>query len=146
MADLHFNIDVAWQGTGKEGEGVLHTGGYELACSGPASMGGKGVGSSPEELLLSGITACYSGTLFGVLKRAGLPVEKVVVKTDGVVTGYPLNAKFAQLTVHPTIVGGDTTKLALYKENAEIARERCFVGKTVAGNMIYDLGEVSVEA
>ena len=145
MADLHFGIDVAWQGTGKEGEGVVHAGGHEILYSAPASMGGKGTGTSPEELLLAGITACYSATLFGILKRAGLSVEKVLVKTDGMVTGYPTEAKFSHLKVHPTIVGGDKAKLDEYVTKATVARDRCFVGKTVAGNMVYDLGEVSVE-
>ncbi len=146
MADLHFEIEVTWQGTGKEAEGVVRTGGKEVQVSAPANMGGKGVGTSPEELLLSGITSCYSGTLMGVLRKAGLPVDKVVVKTDGVVSGYPLSAKFDQLTVHPTIVGGDKEKLEAYIEQAKVARDRCFVGKTVKGNMVYNVGEVTVEA
>ncbi|MGE5672852.1 MAG: OsmC family protein [Mycobacterium leprae] len=146
MADLHFGIEVSWRGTGKEGEGIVHTGGQTVLVSGPASMGGKGVGSSPEELLMSGITACYSATLFAVLKRAGLPVASVSVKTDGVVSDYPAAAKFDKLTVSPTIRGGDPEQVEAYREQAEVARARCFVGKTVAGNMIYRVGDVQVEA
>jgi peroxiredoxin-like protein len=145
MADLQFGIEASWQGTGKEGAGVIRTGGQEIEFSGPAAMGGRGVGSSPEELLLSGITACYSATLFGVLKRANLPVGQVRVKTTGVVHNYPAAAKFDELTVNPTIAGGDAARRAEYQEKAEEARQRCFVGKTVAGNMAYHLGEVKVE-
>ncbi len=146
MADLHFGIDVVWQGTGKDGEGELYTGGSEVQYSAPASMGGKGVGTSPEELLLAGITSCYSATLFGILKRSGLPVGKVKVKTDGIVTGFPTESKFSHLTVYPTIVGGDRAKLNEYAAKATLARDKCFIGKTVTGNMVYDVGEVSVEA
>jgi peroxiredoxin-like protein len=145
MADLHFEIEATWQGTGKEGGGVARMSGYEIPVSGPTSMNGKGVGTSPEELLLTGVTACYSGTLVGVLKKAGLPVDSVSVKTDGVVSGYPLSAKFDQLTVHPTIHGGDKERLEDYKKNAEIAREKCFVGKTISGYMTYRVGDVTVE-
>jgi peroxiredoxin-like protein len=146
MADLHFEIEATWKGTGKEGGGVVRAGGHEIPVSGPTSMGGKGEGASPEELLLTGITSCYSGTLIGVLKRAGLPVDSVSVKTDGVVSGYPLSSKFGELTVNPTILGGDKEKLEEYKKNAEVARDKCFVGKTVVGNMVYNVGEVKVEA
>jgi peroxiredoxin-like protein len=146
MADLHFTIEATWQGTGKEGGGVVRAGGHEIPVSGPTSMGGQGIGASPEELLLTGITSCYSGTLVGVLKRAGLPVDKVIVRTDGVVSGFPLSSKFGELTVHPTILGGDKEKLEEYKEKANVARDKCFVGKTVAGNMVYNVGDVSVES
>jgi peroxiredoxin-like protein len=145
LADIPFGIEASWEGTGREGAGVVRTGGQAIEFSAPAAMGGRGVGTSPEELLLSGITACYSATLFGVLTRAHLPVSKLLVKTEGFVHDYPSAAKFDELTVNPTILGGDAAREDEYREQAEEARRRCFVGKTVAGNMTYRLGEVKVE-
>ncbi len=67
--DLSFSIDASWTGTGREGRGTIRSGGLEIAYSAPASMGGQGSGTSPEELLMAAVTACYSGTLFRVLQQ-----------------------------------------------------------------------------
>ncbi len=68
-------------------------GDQRVRCSAPSTMGGKGVGTSPEELLLATVTSCYSGTLFRVLGRQGLPVDHVRIDATGVVAGYPLQPR-----------------------------------------------------
>lgn len=145
MADLTFEISAKWAGTGRTGEGRLTTGGKEITYSAPASMGGKGVGTSPEELLMSAVTACYSGTLFYGLQKAGLPVSTVDIRTQGVVEDYPGKARFARLVVHPTIAGGDPARKPEYEALAVEARDRCFIGKTVRASVQYEVGTVSVE-
>ena len=67
-----------------------------------------------------------------------------MVKAEGVVTDYPLKAKFSQLVVHPTIVGGDKSNHTAYEEAAHEAREKCFVGKTISGNVTYEVGTVQI--
>ncbi|MCF8563243.1 OsmC family protein [Alicyclobacillus tolerans] len=146
MADLQFSIRSEWTGTGREGHGAIHTGEQTVEYSAPYEMGGKGQGSSPEELLLSAVTSCYSATLYGVLKRDGLQVSKVEVQTQGVVTDYPLKAKFSRLIVSPTIFGGVVANQAEYVKAANTARERCFIGKTILGNVEYEVGDVTVTA
>lgn len=144
MAELEFPLQAKWSGTGKEGEGKITIGEQTLTYSSPESMGGKGLGFSPEDFLIAGVTTCYSGTLFGVLKKAHLPVTEVVIQSKGTVSNYPLKSKFSGLIVSPTIVGGDTSRLDEYKEAAEKARQRCFIGKTIAGNVDYQVGEVTI--
>src|SRR5687768_3276653 len=61
-----------WQGTLKEGTGVLRTGkgGYE----GPYSFASRfeeGEGTNPEELIGAAHAACYSMALSGILTTAG---------------------------------------------------------------------------
>ncbi len=58
MRDLKFDVRADWAAR----EGLIKTGGQEIDYSGPASMGGMGKGTSPEELLMSGVAACYSAT------------------------------------------------------------------------------------
>ena len=60
---------LTWNGTGKNGQGEVTIGGESLTFSGPLAMSGKGVGVSPEDLLIAGVTTCYSVTLFSILKR-----------------------------------------------------------------------------
>src|SRR5690625_2103009 len=144
MSDIRFDVSTTWSGTGKNGQGEVTIGDESLTFSGPSAMGGKGVGVSPEDLLIAGVTTCYSGTLFSILKRKKLSVQDVMVKAEGVVTDYPLKAKFSQLVVHPTIVGGDQSNQKAYEEAAHEAREKCFVGKTISGNVTYEVGTVQI--
>lgn len=145
MADLEFPLQAKWSGTGKDGEGSITIGAQSFIYSSPENMGGKGIGFSPEDFLTAGVTTCYSGTLFGVLKKAKLPVAEVVVAAKGIVTDYPIKSKFSGLVVSPTIIGGDTGLLKEYKEAAETARQRCFIGKTITGNVDYRVGEVFIK-
>ncbi|RIV21696.1 hypothetical protein D2Q93_10515 [Alicyclobacillaceae bacterium I2511] len=144
MADLSFSIHAQWSGTGKQGEGTVYLDGQDLIYSAPSSMGGKGVGTSPEELLLSAVTACYSGTLFRLLVKSGLPVEDLTIETEGTVTGFPLNAVFSKVRVHPTIHGGDAEHFEAYQVLTKTARDRCFIGKTIMGNVAYEVGNVTI--
>ena len=143
--DLFFDVRAEWAGVGKQGEGKMRVGEHRLAYSAPAAMGGKGVGTSPEDLLLAAVTACYSGTLMRVLNQSHLPAESVAIHTDGMVEGYPLNAKFSRITVNPMIRGGDVSRKGEYEKAAEIARDRCFIGRTVRDYLTYAVGEVAIE-
>lgn len=144
MADLTFEIKLEWAGLGRDGQGCVQLGGQPVPYAAPESMGGSGLGTSPEELLLAAVSSCYSGTLYALLVRAELPVQKVQIRTEGIVTGYPLNGKFATLRVHPTIVGGDLARQRQYEDEARHARSRCFIGRTITGNVEYGVGEVQI--
>ncbi len=142
--DLTFHIAASWTGSGREGHGTIRSGGLEIPYAAPTSMGGQGTGTSPEELLLAAVTACYSGTLFRVLQQRGLSAERLDIRTTGLVTGYPRETRFQRLAVHPTVAGGDPGRLEDYRAAAETARGRCFIGGTVQGSIDYVVGEVSV--
>ncbi|QSO52283.1 OsmC family protein [Alicyclobacillus curvatus] len=144
MADLGFEITLQWSGTGRAGEGTARLSNHEVTYSAPYSMGGKGVGSSPEEFLLAAVCSCYSATLFGVLKKAGLPAEQIFIKAEGTVTDYPVKSKFARIRVNPAIDGGLKANIEAYREAALTARDKCFIGKTIMGNVEYEVGEVTI--
>lgn len=143
--DLLFNVKAEWAGVGKQGEGEMHLGEHRISYSAPASMGGKGIGASPEDLLLAAVTACYSGTLMRVLARAHLPGEALAIQTDGMVEGFPERARFARITVNPIIRGGDAARIEEYENAAHEARDRCFIGRVVRDYLTYSVGAVSVE-
>lgn len=142
--ELAFDVELEWSGSGRSGVGRAETANVVVAYAAPESMGGCGVGASPEDLLVAAVASCYSATLFGVLRRAGLRAAGVRVSARGVVTGYPTATAFARLLVAPTIVGGDPARVQEYVEAARAARDRCFIGKTIAGNVAYEVGEVTV--
>lgn len=143
--DLAFNVSARWSGVGPEGEGEMTIGDRQYPYSAPSNMGGKGVGASPEDLLLAAVTACYSGTLMRVLDQSQLPAQSVSIQTDGIVEGFPEHAVFARITVNPIIHGGHVERMADYQQAAETARDRCFIGRTVRDSLQYQVGRVTVE-
>ena len=143
-SDLRFGVELSWSGTGRGGGGEIRTDDLVLALSGPESMGGRGVGTNPEELLVCAVASCYTATLFALLRRAQLPADSLAVGAIGTVTGFPGHARFARIVVSPTIVGGDTARRGEYEAAANVAHERCFIGHALAPEVAYQVGSVQV--
>ena len=144
MRELPFQVELEWSGSGREGAGRIVTDNLELELSTPASMGGRGVGTNPEELLVCAVASCYSATLSGLLRRAGLPASSLSVDARGVVSGYPGQARFERIVVSPTIVDGDPARVHDYEQAAADAHDRCFIGHTLARDVDYQVGWVAV--
>lgn len=144
MNELRFEIELRWSGTGRDGGGEILTDDLALQLSAPASMGGRGVGTNPEELLVSAVSSCYTATLFAVLDRAKLPVDSLAVDASGTVSGLPGRAQFAGILVSPTILGGDVTRQPEYEAAAQVAHDRCFIGRALAPEVSYEVGSVQV--
>lgn len=142
--DLVFNVTADWSGVGNKGQGTMLIGTDSYDYSAPASMGGKGVGASPEDFLVAAVTACYSGTLMRVLTQRNLPADALTIQAAGVVENYPEKARFARITVSPVIKGGVASKRDEYQKAAEEARGRCFIGQTVRDYLQYEVGTVTV--
>ena len=144
MSELSFQVELEWSGRGRDGAGRILTDDLELELSTPAAMGGRGIGTNPEELLVSAVASCYAATLFGVLGRKGLPAGSVTVDARGSVTGYPGKSRFERIVVSPTIVDGDPGRVHDYERAAAEAHDRCFIGGTIAGAVDYRVGWVAV--
>ena len=143
MEDLTFQVMTRWSGGGREAMGTVETGDQVLAWSVPAGMGGRGEGSSPEELLASAVATCYTGTFSSLLSRDGLPWERVQVKMRETVAGQP--SRISRLLATPNVLGGDPGRTEEYQRTAELARERCFIGRHLRGDVAYEVGPVTVE-
>lgn len=144
MDDLTFDVELSWTGTGRDGTGAIQTDDLLMELSGPESMGGRGVGTNPEELLVCAVSSCFTATLFGVLRRARLPVDSLTIKARGTVTGFPGHERFARIVVIPTILGGDSARQSEYETAAADAHDRCFIGHTLASDIAYEMGSVEV--
>lgn len=146
MADLVFDVASSWTGLGEAGLGEVAAKQRRYEFSVPTEMGGQGAGTSPEELLTSAVCTCFTSTLFALLSRARLPAAKLTVAAQGKVTGYPgKDARFAEIRVSPTVHEGDCARLEEYAKFACQARDRCFIGRTLRGNVTYVVDEVAVE-
>ena len=142
MSELNFDVELKWSGTGEHGSGELNGEEIGLELSGPESMGGRGTGTNPEELLVSAVSSCFTATLFGVLDRADLPVDSLAVAATGTVTGFPGRARFDRLVVNPTIVGADTARQEDYEAAAAKAHNRCLIGNALSADVTYEVGSV----
>lgn len=144
MNEVRFQIGVRWSGTGRDGAGQILTDDLTLELSAPQTMGGRGIGTNPEELLVSAVSSCYTATLFALLNRAKLPVDSLAVDASGTVTGVPGRARFAGIVVSPTILGGDLARQPEYEAAARLAHDRCFIGRALAPEVSYGVGSVEV--
>ena len=143
MSEHRFRVALSWSG-GRDSSGSIVAGEEAVRFSVPASMGGLGVGTNPEELLLASVGACYTTTLVGVLAEARLPVHSLGVQVEGHVTGHPgPSARFASVTVSPGLTGTASGREAEYEQAALLARQRCFIGRHLRPEVEYRLGEVS---
>ena len=142
MADLVFSTRLSWSG-GRSSAGVVEAGGQNLQFSVPASMGGRGVGTNPEELLTGAVGSCYTATLAAILDSRRLPASSIDVHVNTLVADHPgPNARVAKITVNPTFVGAEGSREQNYETAARTARERCFIGKHLAPQVSYKVGEV----
>lgn len=142
MSDLLFTSKLRWSG-GRSSSGLIETGGQSLQFSVPASMGGLGAGTSPEDLLSSAVGSCYTSTLAAILESRRLPAASIEVQVNTLVSEYPgPNARVAAITVNPTFVGGELGREPDYETAAHAARQRCFIGRHLAPHVSYRVGEV----
>jgi peroxiredoxin-like protein len=146
MNDLSFDAELRWAAPGGTGIGEIQADGLALELSGPEAMGGRGVGTNPEELLVCAVSSCYIATLSAVLRRSKLPADSLVVSASGTVTGFPTHTRFAGVEMRPTILGGDVARQAEYEAAAGRARDRCFIGHALAPEVSYEVGAVQVRA
>lgn len=144
--EIIFEITAAIAGSGRTAEGTLSVDGERIVYSEPAPMGGKGAGASPETLLISAVTACYSLTLVYYLQKRTLAATDVFIRTQGLVLRDARGEHYAKITVNPTIRGGDPARGGDYHAAAVEARDHCFIGQTVAaGGVAYEVGAVDVQ-
>lgn len=142
MGELTFESRLSWMGGG-ESRGRIEAGGEALSFSVPTSMGGVGVGTNPEELLVSAVGACYTATLASLLAGGRLPATALEVRATATVADYPgPSARVSAVTVHPTFVGPQSGREAEYEQAARKARERCFIGRHLASTVEYAVGDI----
>jgi osmotically inducible protein OsmC len=84
MATIKRNATAAWNGSGKDGRGVLTTQSGTLAGT-PYSFTtrfGDGKGTNPEELIAAAHAGCFTMALAFGLSGAGHPPEELQTRAD----------------------------------------------------------------
>ncbi|MEO3749911.1 Ohr family peroxiredoxin [Streptomyces sp. B6B3] len=68
--------------TDREGRAVSSDGYLDLRLAKPASLGGSGEGTNPEQLFAAGYAACFASALAAAGKRAGADVRDIAVTAE----------------------------------------------------------------
>lgn len=121
--------NAEWQGTGKEGKGVLSTETLSLnnaPYTYATRFGDAKDGTNPEELVAAAHAGCFSMKLSFILNEAGFTPDKIETKCeitlgDGVITK-------SHLTLHAKIPGISKEK---FEECANDAKLNCPISKSL---------------
>ncbi|KIL40000.1 hypothetical protein SD70_16635 [Gordoniibacillus kamchatkensis] len=140
---FRFTLQGVWSG-GRRGVGSISTRGMTAQVSIPADMGGPGIGTNPDELLLAAAANCYLITLASVLENRKLPMRRLTLVSEGEVEREGGRLTYRRIVHRPTIeLDGELS--AERREEALLAAERaekaCMISQAVRGNV-----EVAVEA
>jgi osmotically inducible protein OsmC len=125
--------EAVWQGTLKEGKGVMKTG--TGGCEGPftyASRFEEGEGTNPEELLGAAHASCFSMFLSALLTNNGITPTRIATKAKVHLRAGPTIA-LIELHTEVEAPGLDEAKL---QELAAEAKAKCPVSKALAGPQI----------
>ncbi|MFT4417247.1 OsmC family protein [Fredinandcohnia humi] len=136
-----FTIKGTWMGN-RNGEGSISTDGLQTVISAPKELDGPGVGTNPEELLISSATTCYMITLAAVLSNREIKYDHLEVESEGTVLRDGKRLVFEKIVHKPVIVvkQADAETKEKLEQLAHRAEKACFISQTLKGNV-----EVSVE-
>ncbi len=115
-----------WNGSGKEGKGVLSTQSTVLSKT-QYSFGSRfenGVGTNPEELIAAAHAGCFSMKLSFVLNAAGFTADEI--HTDCTVTLEDGSVTSSHLVLKAKVPGIDKAK---FEEAAADAKANCPISK-----------------
>jgi peroxiredoxin-like protein len=136
LAEFHFHLKSSWAG-GRLGEGKIDVGNLQTVVSIPGEMGGPGIGTNPDEMLLGAAATCYLITLASVLENRKLPVNEISLSTKGVVSDDG-GLHFASITHKPIItLSGEATEEQVQSARTAVERaeKACMISKALRGNV-----------
>lgn len=132
-----FILKAVWDG-GRNSQGTIEAGQLKTAISIPKEMGGPGIGTNPDEMLLGAAATCYLITLAAMMERGGLPVEKLTLESEGIVDVTNNVFTYVSITHKPHIVlktEAADHDLEHARRLAEKAESSCMISRAVAGNV-----------
>ncbi|QDY82332.1 OsmC family protein [Paenibacillus polymyxa] len=132
-----FLLKADWNG-GRNSDGRIEAGQLRTAISIPAEMGGPGVGTNPDEMLLGAAATCYLITLAAMMERAGLPVVSLTLESEGIVDVTNNIFTYRRIVHRPRVllsVEATDVQIEQALRLAEQAESSCMISRAVAGNV-----------
>ncbi|MWV43198.1 SACOL1771 family peroxiredoxin [Paenibacillus sp. HJL G12] len=132
-----FILQAEWDG-GRNSEGRIEAGQLKTAISIPKEMGGPGIGTNPDEMLLGAAATCYLITLAAMMERGGLPVEKLSLQSEGIVDVTNNIFTYVSITHKPYVLlksDAEDRDVEHARRLAEKAEGSCMISRALAGNV-----------
>lgn len=137
-----FRLTAQWDG-GRNSSGTIESGELKTAISIPEPMGGPGIGTNPDEMLLGAASTCYIITLAAMLERSAIAVQSLTLESDGIVDVTNNIFTYKSITHRPLLVlaAGQDEEIRVKAERlAHKAESSCMITRALQGNV-----EVSAE-
>jgi peroxiredoxin-like protein len=141
MGEHQFIINGSWNGE-RNGKGIITSeGGLNLAVSAPKEFDGPGIGSNPEELLISSANTCYMITLAAMFGNRQIKVDQFEVSSVGILGKVDGKLKFEKIIHRPVITIGSEMNVPVekFKELAERAEKACFISNTLRNSIEFSV-------
>ncbi|MEK3964658.1 OsmC family protein [Paenibacillus sp. FSL H7-0323] len=132
-----FILNAVWNG-GRNSDGTIEAGQLKTRISIPKEMGGPGVGTNPDEMLLGAAATCYLITLAALLERAGLTTSELTLTSEATVDvtnnifTYEAIKHSPLITLTKDASQDDIDKTIRIAHKAEGS---CMISRAVAGNV-----------
>lgn len=132
-----FILKAGWNG-GRGSAGYIEAGNLKTQISIPHEMGGPGLGTNPDEMLLGAAATCYLITLAAMMERSSLPVQELTLESEGIVDVTNNIFTYVSITHKPHIVlspDASQKDMELAEKLALKAESSCMISRAVAGNV-----------
>ncbi|ENO0944217.1 SACOL1771 family peroxiredoxin [Staphylococcus pseudintermedius] len=149
MIEYQFPVQVTWQG-GRNEVGQMQGDVIQHRVSIPASLGGIGTGTNPDELLVGAAASCMTISLAATLERAHLTATKIEMNSYGEVQFDGQRFKMNRIVHEPKIyVQDDTQQAQLEKRLSKllaIADKNCMISNSIRGNVEIEAHPIVIVA
>lgn len=137
MHQHDFKVQTSWQG-GRNNVGNVQGDILSENISIPASLGGVGIGTNPDEMLVSAASSCYIISLAATLERAKF--TDISIEQQSIGTACLNNGKFSMSKIvhHPHIKIPSDQIAQLEKRLPKlitIADNNCMISNAVRNNV-----------
>jgi len=132
-----FRLTAQWDG-GRNSSGTIESGELKTAISIPEPMGGPGIGTNPDEMLLGAASTCYIITLAAMLERSAIAVQSLTLESDGIVDVTNNVFTYKTITHRPLLVlaSGQDEEIRVKAERlAHKAESSCMITRALQGNV-----------
>ena len=133
--DHIFKLQTSWNG-GRNDTGEIHCENLHTTISIPREMDGPGIGTNPDELLLSAAAGCYIISLAAMLERSNVKA-RLVLHSEGIVQVENNIFTYKKIIHHIEILlenESDTNK-RIAKRLALKAEQSCMITRALKGNV-----------
>jgi len=134
MGSIHtYLLKGEWSG-GRNSVGHIESSGITSKLSAPANLDGPGVGTNPEELLLSSAAGCYMITLASLLTNRSIPYIRIELESEAFVENDK-GLRFDRIEHRPTVVVEGQVDVEKVKSLTLHAEHACMVSSALRGNV-----------